>query len=63
MTEKGFQVTGIDVSSKAIEYAKEKARKVNARTQFQVQNFLKLPFEDEEFDFVFDMGCFHHVEG
>jgi ubiquinone/menaquinone biosynthesis C-methylase UbiE len=21
-----------------------------------------LPFGDEEFDFVLDMGCFHHVE-
>lgn len=62
LTKKGFQVTGIDISSKAIEYAKEKARKANARTRFQVQNFLNLPFEDEEFDFVFDMGCFHHVK-
>lgn len=62
LAEKGFQVTGIDISSKAVEYAKEKARKTSARAQFQVQNFLKLPFKDEEFDFVFDMGCFHHVK-
>jgi len=61
LTKKGFQVTGIDISSKAIEYAKEKARNENARIQFQVENFLNLPFGDEEFDFVFDMGCFHHV--
>jgi ubiquinone/menaquinone biosynthesis C-methylase UbiE len=27
-----------------------------------VQNFLNLPFDDAEFDFVFDMGCFHHVK-
>jgi len=60
LAKKGFQVTGIDISSKAIEYAKEKAGK--ARIQFQVQNFLNLPFEDEEFDFIFDMGCFHHVK-
>jgi ubiquinone/menaquinone biosynthesis C-methylase UbiE len=26
------------------------------------QNFLELPFKDEEFDFIFDMGCFHHVK-
>jgi len=62
LTKKGFQVTGIDISSKAIEYAKEKARKAHARIQFQVQNFLNLPFKDGEFDFVFDMGCFHHVQ-
>jgi len=63
LTKKGFQVVGIDISSKAIEYAKEKARKVNAKIQFQVQSFLKLDnFEDEEFDFILDIGCFHHVK-
>ncbi len=62
LAKKGFKVTGIDISSKAIEYAKEKARKANARIQFQVQDFLKLPFENEMFDFVFDLGCFHHVK-
>lgn len=62
LAKKGFQVTGIDISSRAIEYAKEKARKASAGIQFQVENFLNLPFEDEEFDFIFDMGCFHHVK-
>ena len=62
LAKKGFQVTGMDISPKAIEIAKEKARKANAKTQFRVQNFLNLPFKDEEFDFVFDMGCFHHVK-
>jgi ubiquinone/menaquinone biosynthesis C-methylase UbiE len=62
LAEKGFQVIGIDISSKAIEYAKEKAERVNAKIQFQVENFLKLPFKNDEFDFVFDMGCFHHVK-
>lgn len=62
LAKEGFQVTGIDVSSKAVEYAKEKARKAGVGARFQVENFLKLPFEDEEFGFVFDMGCFHHVK-
>lgn len=62
LAKKGFQVTGIDISSKAIEYAEEKAKEANVKIKLLVQNFLKLPFDDEEFDFVFDMGCFHHVE-
>jgi len=62
LAEKGFQVTGIDISSKAVEYARKKAEQANVKINFMVQNFLKLPFKDEEFDFVFDMGCFHHVE-
>ncbi|MFX1519366.1 MAG: class I SAM-dependent methyltransferase [Promethearchaeota archaeon] len=63
LSRKGFQVTGIDISSKAVDYAKEKARKVNSRIQFQVQSFLNLEnFEDEKFDFILDVGCFHHVK-
>lgn len=62
LAQKGFQMTGIDISSKALEYAKEKAKKANVNIKFQVANFVDLPFEDEEFDFVFDNGCFHHVE-
>jgi len=45
-----------------VEYARKKAEQANVKINFMVQNFLKLPFQDEEFDFVFDMGCFHHVE-
>lgn len=62
LAQKGFQMTGIDISSKALEYAKEKAKKANVNIKFRVANFVDLPFEDEEFDFVFDNGCFHHVE-
>lgn len=57
-----FEVTGIDISSTAIEYAKAKAIEAGVSIRFMSQDFLQLPFKDEEFDFVFDMGCFHHVE-
>jgi len=62
LAEKGFDVTGIDIAPKAVEYAKKKAAQAKVHVAFKVQNFLKLPFEAEEFDFVFDMGCFHHVK-
>lgn len=62
LAQKGFQVTGIDISSRAVEYANDKAKQANVQIRFMVQNFLELPFEDGEFDFIFDMGCFHHVE-
>ncbi|MGQ9566360.1 MAG: class I SAM-dependent methyltransferase [Candidatus Bathyarchaeales archaeon] len=62
LAEKGFDVVGIDISSKAVEYARKKAEQVGVKAKFMVQNFLELPFKDEEFDFVFDMGCFHHVK-
>jgi 2-polyprenyl-3-methyl-5-hydroxy-6-metoxy-1,4-benzoquinol methylase len=62
LAEKGFEVTGVDISSKAIEYAKKKAEQADVKIDFRVQNFLGLSFGDGKFDFVFDMGCFHHVE-
>jgi len=62
LATKGFQVTGIDISPTAIQYAKKKTEQAKVKIDFQVQNFLQLPFADGAFDFVFDMGCFHHVE-
>lgn len=62
LAEKGFEVTGIDISPTAIEFAKKKAEKANVKIKFKVADFTELPFADEEFDFVFDMGCFHHVK-
>lgn len=61
IASKGFETTGIDISPKAIEIAEEKARKAGVKIRFIAGNALHLPFNDEEFDFIFDMGCFHHI--
>lgn len=29
--------------------------------QFDVGNSVSLPYDDEKFDFILDMGCFHHI--
>jgi len=62
LAKRGFEVTAIDIAPRAIEYAKKKAGQANVKINFMVQNFVTLPFGEEEFDFVFDMGCFHHVK-
>ena len=62
LAENGFEVTGIDVSKRAIDYAKAKAKHTKAHVNFVIESFVDLSFIDDEFDFVFDMGCFHHVE-
>jgi SAM-dependent methyltransferase len=62
LAENGFDVTGIDISPTAIAYAKARAAETHVKIRFFVQDFLKLPFKDGEFDFVYDMGCFHHVK-
>ena len=55
-------MTAIDISPRAIEYTEKKAQQANVKIKLMVQNFVNLPFGDEEFDFVFDIGCFNHVE-
>jgi ubiquinone/menaquinone biosynthesis C-methylase UbiE len=62
LAQKGFEVTAMDISTKAIEYAKKKAEQAKVKINFMLQSFVNLPFVGAEFDFVFDMGCFHHVQ-
>jgi 2-polyprenyl-3-methyl-5-hydroxy-6-metoxy-1,4-benzoquinol methylase len=62
LEESGFFVTGIDISKTAIRIAQNKSRQAKATTEFLIESFVDLAFRDEEFDFIFDMGCFHHVK-
>jgi len=62
LAKKGFSVTTLDVSDKAVEYAKKRAHEAEVEISFLVGDFLDLPFKREQFDFAFDFGCFHHVQ-
>jgi len=62
LAKKGFEVTALDISKKAVLYARDKACEAKVSIDFVVGNFLNLPFKSVEFDFTFDFGCFHHVE-
>jgi SAM-dependent methyltransferase len=62
MAEQGFEVVGMDVSPTAIGFAQKKAWQATVQVDFGLHSFVWLPFKDGAFDFVFDMGCFHHVE-
>jgi len=62
LAKKGFNVTALDVSDMAVEYAKEKAHEAGVEVGFLVGDFLFLPLKRGQFDFAFDFGCFHHVE-
>ncbi len=62
LAKKGFDVTALDISDKAVEYAKEQVNRGRAYINLIIGNFLNLPIKKGEFDFVFDFGCFHHVE-
>jgi ubiquinone/menaquinone biosynthesis C-methylase UbiE len=57
----GFETTAIDISQTAVSQARRKAREAGVDIRFWVGSTLELPFERDEFDFIFDMGCFHHI--
>lgn len=53
----GFKVTGVDISETAIQITRTKPGA--ERCKFLTMDFLKLPVLRNDFEFVFDMGCFH----
>lgn len=55
LSKLGFDVTGTDLSENAIKKAKNLSSKVN----FVTDDFLNSKLPQNEFDFIFDRGCFH----
>lgn len=55
LAERGFEVTGADLSENAI----NKARKLSDQVNFIVDDILNSKLGDKQFDYVFDRGCFH----
>ena len=61
LAQNGLEVIGIDISQTALDIAKKKAVEAKVGINFLAESFIDLPFIDAAFNFVFDMGCFHHV--
>lgn len=61
LVEKGFDVTGIDISPAAINLTQKRIdiKKLSAR--LLVGDILKMSLGDGKFDFITDRGCFHHI--
>ncbi len=59
LAKEGFDVSGIDLSSKAIEMAIDKAREAGVKANFQTIDFFKEEVSGSSFGFIFDRGCFH----
>jgi cyclopropane fatty-acyl-phospholipid synthase-like methyltransferase len=52
----GFDVTGIEGSASAIQYAQERFKLENLKGDLRVGDFTALPFTDNTFDLVIDRG-------
>jgi SAM-dependent methyltransferase len=58
LAERGFDVTGVDISDRAIERASALAREKGLAIRFQQDDVLDSRL-DETFEIIFDRGCFH----
>lgn len=62
LADRGFRVTGIDLSSKAIERARERARDAGVDCRFEVLDVLAdVTAHENGFDFAFEWEVLHHV--
>lgn len=59
---KGFEATGVDISSRAIEMAKTNASQKNAACNFLVADVIgDMTSLEETFDFAYDWQLLHHI--
>lgn len=60
---RGFEVTGVDVSAKAIGIAKQKVREAKVDVTFITLDALNIGTLAKKFDTLIDFGLFHNVKG
>ena len=61
LASRGFEVTGVDFSAKAISIAKRKAANAKVAATFLTLDALKIGTLDKKFDTVIDFGLFHNL--
>jgi SAM-dependent methyltransferase len=61
LAEKGCSVDGVDLSQKAIDWGKERAKGKKLDVNFIHRNIFELEIGEGTYDLVYDSGCFHHV--
>ncbi len=61
LAKKGFEVTGVDISEKAINYAKKNAEDAGVNIKFLVMDVNDLENLNEKFDFVLEWALLHSI--
>lgn len=59
--QQGFKASGIDVSAKAIEWAKDWCNREGVDADLRVGDIKQLPYDDHSFDVVVSHGVLDHV--
>ncbi len=60
LATQGFDVTAVDLSVEGINWAKERALEKGIGIHFICNSIFNLEVQNE-FDFVYDSGCLHHI--
>ncbi|RUT44416.1 class I SAM-dependent methyltransferase [Paenibacillus anaericanus] len=60
LAQKGFTVDAVDISEEAIRWAQDRVNEHNVDVNFQCISLFELQAV-EEYDFVYDSGCLHHI--
>ncbi|WP_107839340.1 class I SAM-dependent methyltransferase [Metasolibacillus meyeri] len=61
LAKQGFHVHAVDLSSVALQWAKERAMEAQVHIQFEQANLFELPLKENHYDFIYDAGCLHHI--
>jgi len=59
LAKRGFLVTGLDISSRAIQLAQARAQAAKQSLELQTGDFLREAMAPGPFEFIWDRGCFH----
>ena len=62
LAKTGWQVTGFDFASHAIQIAKRKAKKANIQANLFTDDATRMKNVTGQFDLALDLGCFHGLE-
>jgi ubiquinone/menaquinone biosynthesis C-methylase UbiE len=61
LAKAGWQVTGVDFAPRAIKLARKKVEQAGVQAELLTSDVTKLEGISGQFDFAFDLGCFHTI--
>jgi len=61
LAKAGWQVTSVDFAQRAIRIARNKARRAAVQVDFRLGDVTHLEPLKDQFDLIFDLGCFHSL--
>ncbi|MEO4052465.1 class I SAM-dependent methyltransferase [Solibacillus sp. CAU 1738] len=61
LAQQGCSVDAVDLSETALFWARERAAEKKLNIQFIHGNLFNMDFPENNYDFIYDSGCFHHI--